>query len=708
MEFYMFIKLFSILFILTVFNMTSSSQTLKYPKTSRDNIKDNYYGKVVNDPYRWLEDDTARAVGEWVKEENKVTFNYLEKISFRNKIKERLEKLWNYAKYSVPFKGGSRYFIFKNDGLQNQSVLYIQDDLTSKPELFLDPNKLSSDGTVSLTTYAVSKDGKYFAYGTASGGSDWNEFSVMDVSTKQKLSDNLKWIKFSGIAWYKDGFFYSRYPEPAKGKELVSSNEYHKIYYHKIGNDQSQDSLIFEDSSSPKLTIGAQTTNDERFLVLYLSTGTSNNALYTKDLQNPNSGFVKVVDNFDNNYSAVDNIESKLVVLTDKNSPMYRLVLVDPQNPAEKNWETILPEKSYVLQSASIVGGKLLVEYTKDACSHDYIYDLDGKSEEEIKLPGIGTVGGFSGRPEDKTAFYAFTSFTFPTTIYKYDIDTKISSELYKPEMNFDFNKYTTEQIFYKSKDGTKVPMFIVHKKDLKLNGNNPTLLYGYGGFDISINPAFSISRLILLENGGVLAIANIRGGSEYGEEWHKAGMLEKKQNVFDDFIAAAEYLINNKYTSPKKLAINGASNGGLLIGAVINQRPDLFKVAIPQVGVMDMLRYQKFTIGWAWVNEYGSSSDSVQFSYLYKYSPIHNIKSGVNYPATLVTTADHDDRVVPAHSFKYIATLQEKYKDSNPVLIRIETRAGHGAGKPTSKTIEEQADIWSFIFKNLGVKPIY
>ena len=399
---------------------------------------------------------------------------------------------------------------------------------------------------------------------------------------------------------------------------------------------------------------------------------------------------------------------SKLLALTNKNAPMFRLVLIDPKNPDEKNWETILPEKDYVLQSASIIGGKLLVEYTKDAYSQDYIYDLDGKSEEEIKLPAIGTVGGFSGRREDTTAFYAFTSFTFPTTIYKYDINSKSSSVLYKPEIDFDFSKYITEQIFYKSKDGTKVPMFIVHKKDLKLNGKNPALLYGYGGFDISINPAFSISRLILLENGGVLAIANIRGGSEYGEEWHKAGMFGKKQNVFDDFIAAAEYLIKNKYTSPQKLAINGGSNGGLLIGAVTNQRPDLFKVAVPQVGVMDMLRYQKFTIGWAWVNEYGSSNDSTQFSYLYKYSPIHNIKSGINYPAILVTTADHDDRVVPAHSFKYIATLQEKYKGSNPVLIRIETLAGHGAGKPTSKIIEEQTDIWAFIFKNLAIKTIY
>jgi prolyl oligopeptidase len=704
----MLIKLNSILFLLLVISMTIFPQTLKYPQTYKDNIKDNYFGKVVEDPYRWLENDTAEAVKEWVKKENKVTFNYLDKLPSRDKIKERLEKLWNYQRYSVPFKGGSHYFFFKNDGLQNQSVLYIQDDLASKPELFLDPNKLSTDGTVSLTTYAVSKNGKYFAYGTASGGSDWNEFSVMDVSTKQKLSDNLKWIKFSGIAWYNDGFFYSRYQEPAAGKELVSSNEYHKVYYHKIGNDQSLDSLIFEDSTAPKLIIGAQTTNDERYLILSLSTGTSNNALYIKDLQDPGSGIVKVVDNFDNNYNIIDNIGSKLLVLTDKNAPMYRLVLIDPKNPGEKNWETILPERNYVLQSASIIGGKLLVEYTKDAYSQDYIYDLDGKSGEQIKLPGIGTVGGFSGKPEDKTAFYEFTSFTFPTTIYKFDIETKSSSILYKPDIDFNFDNYVTEQIFYKSKDGTTVPMFIVHKKDLELNGNNPVLLYGYGGFDISINPAFSISRLILLENGGVLAVANIRGGSEYGEEWHKSGMLDKKQNVFDDFIAAAEYLIKNKYTSAQKLAINGASNGGLLIGAVVNERPDLFKVALPQVGVMDMLRYQKFTIGWAWVNEYGSSDDSAQFNYLYKFSPIHNIKSGVNYPTILVTTADHDDRVVPAHSFKYIATLQEKYKGSNPVLIRIETRAGHGFGKPTSKIISEQADIWAFMFKNLNVKTIY
>lgn len=695
--------------ILMVISMTINSQTrLKYPSTKKVDVKDNYFGTVVPDPYRWLENDTAKAVKAWVKEENKVTFDYLSKIPYREKIKERLEKLWNYPKYSAPFKGGNNYFFFKNDGLQNQSVLYIQKDLTAPPELFLDPNKLSSDGTVSLSTYAVSKDGKYFAYGTASGGSDWNEFYVMDVASKKKLSDDLKWIKFSGIAWYKDGFFYSRYPEPAKGQELVSSNEYHKIYYHKVGTEQSQDSLIYEDKSEPKMTMGAQVTDDERFLIIYLSKGTSNNALYVKDLQNPNSQWMKVVDNFDNNYSVIDNIGDKLLVQTDKGAPMYHLVLIDPKNPEEKNWETILHEQKNVLQSVSIIGGKLFVEYMKDACSHDYMYDLNGKNEEEIKLPGIGTVGGFSGKRDDKTAFYAFTSFTFPTTIYKFDVDTKQSSVLYKPEIDFNFDNYITKQIFYKSKDGTKVPMFIVYKKGLKMNGNNPAFLYAYGGFDISINPAFSISRLIFLENGGVLAIPNIRGGSEYGEAWHKAGMLEKKQNVFDDFIAAAEYLIKNKYTSSKKLAIDGASNGGLLIGAVTNQRPDLFRVALPQVGVQDMLRFQKFTIGWAWVGEYGSSDDSAQFQYLYKYSPLQNIKSGLNYPAILVTTADHDDRVVPAHSFKYIATLQEKYKGKNPVLIRIETRAGHGAGKPTSKIIEEQADIWSFVFKNLGVKPIY
>jgi prolyl oligopeptidase len=680
----------------------------KYPSAKRDNVSDNYFGTIVSDPYRWLERDTSSDVKEWIKEENKVTLNYLDRISYRNKIKARLEKLWNYTKYGVPFKAGSRFLFFKNDGLQNQDVLYIQNTLDSKPELFLDPNKFSPDGTISLSTYAASKDGKYFAYGTASGGSDWNEFHVIEIKDKKLLSDHLKWIKFSGIAWYKNGFFYTKYPKPSKGMELVSSNEFSKIYYHKIGTEQSADRLIFENTRNPKITMNAQVTEDERFLIIYLSTGTSNNALYVKDLSKPNSNFQKVIDNFDNNYSVVDNIGDKLLVLTDKDSPMYKLVLIDPKNPSTENWQTILPEENGVLKSATLAGGKLIAEYMKDASSHIYMYNLNGKKIEEIKLPCIGTVNEFSGKKNDKIAFYSFTSFTFPTTIYKFDFTTGTSEVYYQPKIDFNLEDYKTVQVFYSSKDGIKIPMFIVHKKGLKKDGKNPTLLYGYGGFDISITPSFSISRLILLENGGILAVANIRGGSEYGEAWHKAGMLEKKQNVFDDFIFAAEYLIKEKYTSPQMLAINGASNGGLLIGAVVNQRPDLFKVAIPQVGVMDMLRYHKFTIGWAWVNEYGSSDDPAQFEYIYKYSPLQNIKSGVNYPAIFVTTADHDDRVVPAHSFKYIATLQEKYKGSNPVLIRIETRAGHGAGKPTSKVIEEQADIYSFMFKNLGVKPIY
>lgn len=681
---------------------------LKYPLTKKDDVKDNYFGTIVPDPYRWLENDTASAVKEWVKEENKVTFSYLDKIPYREKIKARLEKLWNYPKYSAPFKAGKNYFFFKNDGLQNQAVLYIQDGLNAKPEVFLDPNNLSKDGTVSLSAYAPSKDGKYFAYGTASGGSDWNEFHVMDVATKKVLSDELKWIKFSGIAWFKDGFFYSRYPTPAKGEELTSKNEFHKVYYHKLGTEQSSDSLIYENLSQPKLTVGAQTTEDERFLILYLSTGTSNNALYVQNLEKPGSRVLKVIDNYDHNYSIVDNIGDKLLVLTDKNAPKYRLVLIDPENPGETNWQTIIPEKNDVLQSVSVIGGKLVAIYMKDASNRMFMYNLSGNNEEEIKLPVLGTIESLSGKRNDNIAFYDFTSFTFPPTIYELNVNDNTSTIFRKPEINFNFDNYITKQVFYNSKDGAKVPMFIVYKKGLKRNGNNPAFLYAYGGFDISINPAFSITRLIFLENGGVLAIPNIRGGGEYGEAWHKAGMLGKKQNVFDDFIAAAKYLIKEKYTSSQRLAINGASNGGMLIGAVTNQKPDLFRVAIPQVGVQDMLRFQKFTIGWAWVNEYGSSDDSAQFQYLYKYSPLQNIRLGVNYPAIMATTADHDDRVVPAHSFKYIATLQDKYKGNNPILIRIETRAGHGAGKPTSKIIDEWTDIWSFIFYNLGVKPVY
>jgi prolyl oligopeptidase len=686
-----------------------SQTTLEYPETKKVDTVDTYFGAKVADPYRWLEDDNAEDVKEWVTKQNEVTFSYLEKIPFRDKIKKRYEEIFNYPKYTAPNKKGDNYFFYKNDGLQNQSVLYIQKDLNAEPEVFLDPNKLSEDGTVSLTTMSVSKNGKYFAYGTASAGSDWNEFFVMEVAAKTKLNDHLKWIKFSGIGWKEDGFYYSRFPEPAEGDELKSKNDNGKIYYHKLGTPQSEDVLIYEEPEHPSWLIGGGTTEDERFLIISIAEGSNKNALKVKDLSDPNSDFVTIIDNFENSYDVIDNIDGKLLVQTDKNAPKYKLVLIDPANPSEENWEIILPETKDVLKSVSLVGGKLAAIYLKDASSHVYLYETDGTLIEEIKLPSIGTVGYVSGEKDENIAFYTFTSFTYPSVIYKLEVDTRTSTVFREPEINFDFSGYETEQVFYESKDGTKIPMFIVHKKDIELDGSNPTLLYAYGGFNISMTPNFSTSRLMLLENGGVYAQANLRGGGEYGEEWHQAGTKLNKQNVFDDFIAAAEYLIDECYTSPEYLACQGGSNGGLLVGAVINQRPDLFKVAFPAVGVMDMLRFHKFTIGYAWTGDYGSSEqDSVMFDYLYHYSPLHNIKEGINYPATLVTTADHDDRVVPAHSFKYIAALQEKYKGDNPVLIRIETKAGHSAGKPTYKIIEEQADIWSFFFYNLGVTPVY
>jgi len=681
---------------------------LKYPETRMSNAKDIYFGTEVADPYRWLEDDNSDETKAWVEAQNKVTFDYLSQIPFRDKIKNRYEKLYNYPKYSAPFKAGNNYFFFKNDGLQNQSVLYIQNSLEAEPEVFLDPNKLSEDGTIALSTMAISKDGKYFAYGTASGGSDWNEFNVLRVDDKKKLDDHLTWIKFSGISWKDDGFYYTKYPTPKEGEELSSANQNSKIYYHKLGALQSDDELIFEDPANPMNGHYAQTTEDERFLVVHISKGTSNNALMVKDLNEPNSMFVKLIDNFDNNYSVIDNIGDKLLIQTDKDAGRWRLILIDPQNPAEENWQTLVPEQKEVLQSVSLVGGKMMLGYMKDASTHIYAYDLNGKELGEVKLPAIGTVGGFSGKKNDNIAFYTFTSFTYPSIIYKYDVGKGTSEVFRKTELDFDFDAYDTKQIFYKSKDGTDVPMFIVHKKGLELDGNNPTYLYAYGGFNISLTPSFSSSRLILLENGGVFAMANLRGGGEYGEDWHKAGMLLNKQNVFDDFISAAEYLIDKKYTSPDMLAVAGGSNGGLLIGAVINQHPELFKVAFPAVGVMDMLRYHKFTIGHAWAVEYGSSENENDFNNLYAYSPLHNINENLNYPAVMVTTADHDDRVVPAHSFKYISTLQQKYSGGNPVLIRIETKAGHGAGKPTSKIIEEQADLWAFMFYNMNFTPKY
>jgi len=539
---------------------------------------------------------------------------------------------------------------------------------------------------------------------TSTGGSDWNEAFVMDIKTNKLLSDHLKWIKFSDFAWKGDGFYYSRYDEPEKGKELSQVNQNHKIYFHTIGTTQAQDKLFYENLAYPDRNYGAITTEDENFLLVSETETTSGNGLYYLNLKKNETTIKRIAEGFDYDYTLIDNIGDKFLILTNNEAPRNKIVLIDPEKPAKENWETIIPETKEVLQSANIIGDKIVVYYIKDACSKAYLYSLDGKTQSEVQLPGIGTIGQMQGKKNNPIAFYSFTSFTYPSTIFKYDVNENKSTVYYKSDIDFKTEDYETKQIFYTSKDGTKIPMFLVYKKGIVLNGKNPTLLYGYGGFNISLTPSFGITRLVFLENGGVFAMANIRGGGEYGEEWHEAGTKLKKQNVFDDFIAAAEYLIKEKYTSSEKLAIQGGSNGGLLVGACITQRPELFKVAIPQVGVLDMLRYHKFTIGKAWSSDYGLSDDSTQFSYLYKYSPLHNLKKGTKYPATLVMTADHDDRVVPAHSFKFIATLQEKHTGKNPVLIRIETMAGHGAGKPTSKIIDEATELWSFIMYNLGM----
>ncbi len=700
-------NLIVIALFLLIMSACNRQQKIEYPDTKRVDVTDDYHGTVVADPYRWLENDTSAETEAWVKAQNAVTFAYLEKIPFRNQIKERLEKMWNYPKYGVTFKKGDRYFYFKNDGLQNQSVLYVQESLDSKPEVLLDPNTLSKDGTVALAAFDVSKDGKYLAYAIARAGSDWNEIFVLEIETGKQLSDHLEWIKFSGISWQGDGFYYSRYDKP-KGSELSGKNEFHKVYFHRIGTPQEKDVLIYENKKEPLRNYSADVTDDEKFLIIYETESTSGNALYFKDLTKHNTGFITLVDDFENDFMVVDDYHGKLLVRTNRDAPKYRLLLIDPEKPQPKHWKTLLPEKEEVLEGVTLTGGKMVAEYMKDAASVAYIYNMDGHKVAGLNLPGIGTMAGFNGNKDDSIAFYGFTSFTFPLTVYKYDISKNESTVYRAPQIDFDASQYETEQVFYASKDGTRIPMFIVHKKGLELNGENPTLLYGYGGFNISLTPAFSITRLLLLEQGGVFAMPNLRGGGEYGEAWHKAGTLDKKQNVFDDFIAAAKYLIEHKYTSSDYLAIQGGSNGGLLVGAVMTQRPDLFKVALPAVGVLDMLRYHLFTIGWAWASDYGTSDDPEAFKYLIKYSPLHNIEPGKCYPATLVTTADHDDRVVPAHSFKFIAELQKDQGCDNPVLIRIETKAGHGAGKPTSKIIEEYSDIYAFLFYNMGITPKY
>ncbi len=679
-----------------------SNIELNYPETRKDSsVVDDYHSTKVQDPYRWLENDTAQDVEKWVIEQNKVTESYLSQIEYRDKIKDRYTELFNYVKLGSPYKIGDNYFFSKNDGLQNQAVIYIQKGLEGTPEVFLDPNAMSKEGTVAINMIGFSSDDKFVAYSKQNAGSDWQEIHIMNIETKEKLTDVLKWVKFSGANWYKDGFFYSRYPEPSDGTELSATNDFHSVYYHKLGDDQSKDKLIYNNPDNPRLYNFTSIMEDDRFLILYVSTGTDGYETYYKDLNDPKSEFVALFTGFDNKSRVVDNVGDSFLITTDIDAPKYRLISVNSKKPSKDNWKEIIPESKHLLQGVSTGGGKLWASYLVNATTRVFRYNYDGSNKRSIELPGLGSSSGFGGREDDTHFFYSFSSFVQPNTIYKYDIASGESEEFFESDLKFNPDDYVERQVFYKSKDGTEIPMFIVHKKDLILSGNNPTYLYAYGGFNVNMTPSFSTSRMILLENGGVFAMPNLRGGGEFGEEWHKAGMLLNKQNVFDDFIAAAEYLIDLKYTSSEKLAIAGGSNGGLLVGACMTQRPDLFAVAFPAVGVMDMLRYHKFTVGWGWVPEYGSSDSLEHFENLLSYSPLHNLKEGTAYPATMVTTADHDDRVVPAHSFKFGARLQECHSGDAPVILRIETDAGHGAGKPTSKIIEEQTDIWSFFFYN-------
>lgn len=694
------------LLALVIMSSCAQKQSIDYPVTQKEEVKDTYFGTEVADPYRWLEDDNSAETAAWVEAQNEVTFNYLESLPYRDEIKQQLTDLMDYPKHGTPFKEAGKYYFFKNDGLQNQSVLYATDDLSKEPTLVLDPNTLSEDGTVALSGLELSKDGKYLVYMVAKSGSDWNEIFVKDLETGELLDDHIQWVKFSGLAWYNNGFYYSAYDKPEAGTELSESNQFQKIYYHKLGTAQQEDQLVMEDSEKPKRMFGAGITDDKRFLLVSMSEASHGNALSVKDLSKKGSAYIPLMEKLDYEFHVQDNIGDDLYVLTNYNAPKYRLLKININQPEEANWVETIPEQDEVLQSVSFVGGKIVAEFMKDAHSVVHVYQYDGALDYEIELPGIGSVGSFSGKKDEPVAFYSYTSFNTPGEIYQYNFDTKETSLFYRPEIKFNPDDYVVKQEFFKSKDGTPVPLFIVHKKGIELDGSNPTLLYGYGGFNISLTPGFSPTRMVFVENGGVFVMANLRGGGEYGEEWHQAGTKLNKQNVFDDFIGAAEYLIEEKYTSSNKLGIMGGSNGGLLVGAVTNQRPDLFQVALPAVGVMDMLRFHKFTIGWAWAGDYGTSEDSKEmFEYLYGYSPYHTIKSGVDYPAVLVTTADHDDRVVPAHSFKYIARLQELHTGSMPTLIRIDVKAGHGAGKPTAKVIEEYADVWSFLFYHLGMK---
>ncbi|MEM8720319.1 MAG: prolyl oligopeptidase family serine peptidase [Cyanobacteria bacterium P01_G01_bin.39] len=688
--------------------MASLPKNLSYPQTTKVDQSDNYHGVEVKDPYRWLEDPDSDATKAWVESQNKVTTAYLETIPAREEIKQRLTQLWNYEKYSSPFKRGQKYFYFRNDGLQNQSVLYTLDSLEDTGIVLLDPNQLSEDGTVALSGLSISDNGQWMAYGLSTAGSDWVEYRVKNVATGEDLEDHLQWIKFSGISWTKDhqGFFYSRYDEPNPQTKLEDVNYYQKLYYHRLGTAQAEDTLIYQRPDHKEWGFSGGVTEDGKYLIISVWLGTdSKNLVFYKNLQQPESEVIELISEFEASYGVIEHEQDVFWLQTDLDAPRGKVMAIDLNNPAKSNWQEIIPQAPETLRGVGLLNNQFVTNYLQDARSQIKIYDLQGTLVREVELPGIGSAGGFGGKRYDTETFYTFTSFTTPATIYRYDMTTGNSTLFRQPEVDFNPDDYQTQQVFYTSKDGTKIPMFITYKKGLELDGNNPTYLYAYGGFNISLTPSFSTSILVLLEMGGIYAVPNLRGGGEYGEAWHQAGMKQHKQNVFDDFIAAAEWLINEKYTSQQKLAITGGSNGGLLVGACMTQRPDLFAAAIPAVGVMDMLRFHKFTIGWAWCSEYGSPDNEADFKTLYAYSPLHNLQSGTAYPATMITTADHDDRVVPAHSFKFAAALQAAHQGDNPVLIRIETNAGHGAGKPTTKRIEEAADKGAFLMANLGME---
>jgi prolyl oligopeptidase len=711
-----------LLFAATVVADAADWPKFLYPPTRKEAVVDEYHGAKVEDAFRWLEDDNAADTKAWVEAQNKVTNGFLESIPERAKIRERLTKLWNYERFTAPWKRGGRYFYLYNSGLQNQRVLYLADKLDAEPRLLLDPNKLSADGTTSLTEMEVSEDGKLLIYGLSKAGSDWQEFRVREIDTGKEREDLVQWVKFSGASCKKDGsgFFYSRYDEPKAGDSLKGKNEFQKLYFHKIGTPQSADELIYERKDHGDWGFGGSVTDDGKYLIITVTQGTDpKNRIYYKDLSQTGAKVVELLNDFDADYTFIENYGPIFLFRTDLNAPRYRVIAVDTRKPERANWIELVPQTADKLQSSSTVGGKLFCGYLKDARSLVKVYKI-GETvhlgatssvfvslEQELKLPGLGSVGGFGGRRDETETFYSFTSYTEPGAIYRLDVPKMESAVWKRPKVDFEGANYETKQVFFKSKDGTRVPMFITHKRGLKLDGTASTLLYGYGGFNIPLTPGFSVGRAVWLELGGVYAVANLRGGGEYGADWHKAGTKLQKQNVFDDFIGAAEHLIAEKYTSPAKLAINGGSNGGLLVGACMTQRPELYGAAIPAVGVMDMLRFHKFTIGWAWKSDYGSSEDAAEFKALMAYSPYHNLKPGTRYPATLVTTADHDDRVVPAHSFKFAARLQEcQAAGGPPVLIRIETSAGHGAGTALKKVIEETTDSMAFLVKVLEMKP--